>query len=132
MMEVGSESGSTASVIRGLHRSPFRVDEADNPRPPVRPATWEGGGRVMPYEARQPSLRYHRRPTTQIIATIIRGLRMRKYFGLVLLILLASATIPHAYAQHQDDLIDPDPQPRWFKGNLHTHSLWSDGNDYPE
>ncbi len=22
--------------------------------------------------------------------------------------------------------------PRWFKGNLHTHSLWSDGNDYPE
>ncbi|MCX6954821.1 MAG: hypothetical protein NTV51_21910 [Verrucomicrobia bacterium] len=24
------------------------------------------------------------------------------------------------------------PAPRWFKGNLHTHSLWSDGNDYPE
>ena len=23
-------------------------------------------------------------------------------------------------------------QPRWFKGNLHTHSLWSDGDDYPE
>jgi hypothetical protein len=22
--------------------------------------------------------------------------------------------------------------PRWFKGNLHTHSLWSDGDDYPE
>ncbi len=22
--------------------------------------------------------------------------------------------------------------PRWFKGNLHTHSLWSDGTDYPE
>ena len=21
---------------------------------------------------------------------------------------------------------------RWFKGNLHTHSLWSDGNDYPD
>jgi hypothetical protein len=21
---------------------------------------------------------------------------------------------------------------RWFKGNLHTHTLWSDGNDYPE
>ena len=20
----------------------------------------------------------------------------------------------------------------WFKGNLHTHSLWSDGDDYPE
>lgn len=21
---------------------------------------------------------------------------------------------------------------RWYRGNLHTHSLWSDGNDYPE
>ncbi len=21
---------------------------------------------------------------------------------------------------------------RWFKGNLHTHSLWSDGNNFPE
>lgn len=25
-----------------------------------------------------------------------------------------------------------DPAPTWFKGNLHTHSLWSDGNDFPE
>lgn len=24
------------------------------------------------------------------------------------------------------------PQQKWFKGNLHTHSLWSDGDDYPE
>ncbi|MEW6157818.1 MAG: hypothetical protein AB1813_10320 [Verrucomicrobiota bacterium] len=24
------------------------------------------------------------------------------------------------------------PKPRWWKGNLHTHSLWSDGDDYPE
>ncbi len=22
--------------------------------------------------------------------------------------------------------------PRWYKGNTHTHSLWSDGDDYPE
>ena len=20
----------------------------------------------------------------------------------------------------------------WYKGNTHTHSLWSDGNDFPE
>ena len=25
-----------------------------------------------------------------------------------------------------------EPVPRWWKGNLHTHSLWSDGNDFPE
>lgn len=32
--------------------------------------------------------------------------------------------------------VGPSPVPgneaRWFKGNLHTHSLWSDGDDYPE
>ena len=22
--------------------------------------------------------------------------------------------------------------PKWLKGNLHTHSLWSDGDDFPE
>ncbi|MEE8277193.1 MAG: histidinol-phosphatase [Thermoanaerobaculia bacterium] len=26
----------------------------------------------------------------------------------------------------------PEPAARWWKGNLHTHSLWSDGDDYPE
>ncbi len=25
-----------------------------------------------------------------------------------------------------------EPPPRWWKGNLHTHSLWSDGDDFPE
>ena len=26
----------------------------------------------------------------------------------------------------------PERETRWWKGNLHTHSLWSDGNDFPE
>ncbi len=30
------------------------------------------------------------------------------------------------------DAIAPDAPPRWWKGNLHTHMLWSDGNDFPE
>ena len=25
-----------------------------------------------------------------------------------------------------------DPEARWWKGNLHTHSLWSDGDQFPE
>ncbi|MGH7563259.1 MAG: PHP domain-containing protein [Gemmatimonadota bacterium] len=32
-------------------------------------------------------------------------------------------------------LIAQEPQdaaPRWWKGNLHTHSLWSDGDEFPE
>lgn len=26
----------------------------------------------------------------------------------------------------------PIPQKQWFKGNLHTHSYWSDGDEFPE
>ena len=29
-------------------------------------------------------------------------------------------------------LIPPANAQQWYKGNLHTHSLWSDGDDYPE
>lgn len=39
---------------------------------------------------------------------------------LLLLLLLAAGCHP------------PAPSARWWKGNLHTHSLWSDGDDYPE
>ncbi|MBK7405399.1 MAG: hypothetical protein IPJ41_12390 [Phycisphaerales bacterium] len=28
--------------------------------------------------------------------------------------------------------IPADPPLRWWKGNLHTHTFWSDGNDFPE
>ncbi|KAA0236909.1 MAG: hypothetical protein EDM74_10820, partial [Armatimonadetes bacterium] len=27
---------------------------------------------------------------------------------------------------------DSPPPATWWKGNLHTHTLWSDGDDYPE
>ena len=27
---------------------------------------------------------------------------------------------------------EPDPPMRWWKGNLHTHTFWSDGNHFPE
>lgn len=26
----------------------------------------------------------------------------------------------------------PSPEPRWFRGNVHTHTLWSDGDSAPE
>lgn len=28
--------------------------------------------------------------------------------------------------------VGDEPEPRWWKGNLHTHSLWSDGDEFPE
>jgi hypothetical protein len=31
-----------------------------------------------------------------------------------------------------DSFPEAHAAPKWWKGNLHTHSLWSDGNDFPE
>lgn len=43
--------------------------------------------------------------------------------------LLLGTLTAAAPAQHD---IPADPEPRWWKGNLHTHTFWSDGNDFPE
>lgn len=37
-----------------------------------------------------------------------------------------------ALSRGQDDAVPAEPQSRYWKGNIHTHSLWSDGNDFPE
>jgi len=42
----------------------------------------------------------------------------RKFFAAAIMMSFACTSAVHA--QH------------WYKGNLHTHSLWSDGDDYPE
>jgi hypothetical protein len=63
-----------------------------------------------------------------------------RYSAVLLLILtLTSTTIAHEGHEHAtydptapDHVVPADPQPRWWKGNLHTHSYWSDGNDFPE
>ncbi|MGE0606664.1 MAG: PHP domain-containing protein [Pirellulales bacterium] len=47
----------------------------------------------------------------------------------VFALLLAVARCGTATA---DDGIPADPSLRWWKGNLHTHTLWSDGNDFPD
>lgn len=43
-----------------------------------------------------------------------------------LVAVLLLAVIPLSCGQD-----DPEPD-RWLKGNLHTHSFWSDGDDFPE
>lgn len=35
-------------------------------------------------------------------------------------------------SETQAQVLKADGNQRWFKGNMHTHSLWSDGDDYPE
>ncbi|MEJ7595981.1 MAG: hypothetical protein WKF77_31105 [Planctomycetaceae bacterium] len=32
----------------------------------------------------------------------------------------------------QDVILRSDHSQHWYRGNMHTHSLWSDGDDYPE
>jgi hypothetical protein len=44
------------------------------------------------------------------------------YRSILIAILLSAATTATA----------PAAETKWYKGNLHTHSLWSDGNDFPE
>jgi len=50
----------------------------------------------------------------------------------LLLPALAALVVAPASAQTAAMAPAPESAPRWFKGNLHTHSLWSDGDDYPE
>src|SRR5687768_17131271 len=58
----------------------------------------------------------------------MRGRRMRFTVLVALTMLLAAPW----RASGADDVITPDAQPRWWKVNLHTHTFWSDGNDFPE
>jgi hypothetical protein len=45
--------------------------------------------------------------------------------AVLLAILYFSAASPTSLEARRNEV-------RWWKGNLHTHSLWSDGDDYPE
>jgi len=42
------------------------------------------------------------------------------------------ATREHPLPTAQADQLKAEGQLRWYRGNIHTHSLWSDGDDYPE
>ena len=56
--------------------------------------------------------------------------------NVLLLMSVAFLAGSHGRARGEDadaaDAPSPAPEVRWYKGNLHTHSLWSDGNDFPE
>ncbi len=48
------------------------------------------------------------------------------------MIVCASITACVCIHAHADEAIPANPALRWWKGNLHTHTLWSDGDDFPE
>lgn len=47
-----------------------------------------------------------------------------KYFALPFLMLVLTSSVTGC--------TEEAPEAKWYKGNLHTHSYWSDGDDYPE
>ncbi|MCE9607281.1 MAG: hypothetical protein K8U03_20540 [Planctomycetia bacterium] len=75
---------------------------------------------------------------------------MKRLFPIVLLLLLVHSTAAHDPSRKAADKqrggvvrVEPDEHDehdpvaanspaRWWKGNLHTHTLWSDGDDFPE
>ena len=63
------------------------------------------------------------------MASPIRMHRARCPFSisLPLLLLVGALSLAARAAEPAADV-----EPRWWKGNIHTHSLWSDGNDFPE
>lgn len=44
---------------------------------------------------------------------------------LVLLLVSLVGSVAHADSHEKEDS-------QWYRGNMHTHSLWSDGNDFPD
>jgi hypothetical protein len=54
--------------------------------------------------------------------------------GLRALVMTIAAVVTAALVGRApaDDIVPSDAAPRWWKGNLHTHTFWSDGDDFPE
>ena len=46
--------------------------------------------------------------------------------------LMVTITAGLAWSVNGQEAGQPAPPTNWYKGNLHTHSLWSDGNDFPD
>ena len=59
-----------------------------------------------------------------------RATMIRLFSPLFITLLLASAFADDS-ARSRDSETPENPL-RWWKGNLHTHSLWSDGDQFPE
>ena len=54
------------------------------------------------------------------------------YFRLHCAAAAAVVLLAHCAVSMADDAVGSNPKLQWFKGNLHTHTLWSDGNDFPD
>ena len=55
-----------------------------------------------------------------------------RFFTTVLLASCCFASLRVPQIAEADERIPADAAPRYWKGNIHTHTFWSDGNDFPE
>lgn len=51
---------------------------------------------------------------------------------IVLLLTLMPAVLALPCRAQVPVVLEADGSQQWYRGNMHTHSLWSDGDDYPE
>ena len=56
----------------------------------------------------------------------------RNRLPLAALIVLVASTLSTAQQPDANHHETGQPELHWWKGNLHTHSLWSDGDEFPE
>lgn len=63
--------------------------------------------------------------------TRLRSTRARAWLAMAMAITMAMAT-SSGFGAEPEKAGSTVAGARWWKGNLHTHSLWSDGDDYPE
>ncbi len=79
---------------------------------------WNAG-----YRCRKPQNQYdrYRSVASRREARETKVIVMRLF---CLILVVFSINIPGVSGQ--------SPEPQWWKGNMHTHSLWSDGDDFPE
>ncbi|QDV24036.1 PHP domain-containing protein [Aureliella helgolandensis] len=88
---------------------------------PTNIPQWQGCGFDLEFSAT-------RLPFPPFKKALMRSLSLT-VFTLVLAAVLNLASSPLTNAQTPPD---DSPKMQWWKGNLHTHSLWSDGDDFPE
>lgn len=58
-------------------------------------------------------------------------MQRNRYVQLLIVAVVAVAVFVLYPRSEKEEPVE-EPAARWYKGNTHTHSLWSDGNDFPD
>ncbi|MDA7881412.1 hypothetical protein N9A94_03830 [Akkermansiaceae bacterium] len=59
-------------------------------------------------------------------------MRAKVYVPFLLLLTVVIAVVIAVWPEAEEEAETWNEKGKWYKGNTHTHSLWSDGNDFPD